>query len=65
MFSIEKRYRRFTPHSTMASKGYCVKCKKKVTIKDGKTVVWKNGMKALSGKCPNCDIGVNLILGKA
>lgn len=45
--------------------GYCVKCKKKVDIKDAKTVVWKNGMKAATGTCPNCGIKVNAILGKA
>ena len=49
----------------MSKKGYCVKCKKKVTIKDGKEKTWKNGMRALSGKCPNCGVGVNRILGKA
>ena len=45
--------------------GWCVRCKKSVPIKDGKEVVWKNGMKAMKGKCPNCNTTVNCILGKA
>ena len=49
----------------MSKSGYCIKCKKKVNIQQAKTVTWKNGMKALSGKCGICNIGVNRILGKA
>jgi len=49
----------------MSNSGYCVKCKKKVDIAEAKTVTWKNGMKALSGKCGICLTGVNRILGRA
>ncbi len=45
--------------------GRCMKCKKQVEIKDGKEVVFKNGMKALKGKCPECGTTVCRILGKA
>ncbi len=45
--------------------GYCVKCKKKVDIKDGKERVMKNKMKAIQGVCPNCGTKVFRILGKA
>lgn len=40
----------------MAAKptAYCVKCKKKVEIKNPKKVTLKNGRKAISGTCPNC-----------
>lgn len=44
--------------------GYCVKCKKKKTMKDAKEVVMKNKRKALKGKCPDCDTGMYRILGK-
>jgi len=34
--------------------GYCVKCKKKVEMKDAKKITMKNGKPATQGKCPNC-----------
>ncbi len=45
--------------------GYCVKCRKMVTIGEGKDVVWKNGRRAHQGKCPNCNTTVAKVLGKA
>ncbi len=42
----------------------CMKCKKQVTVKDGKEVVMKNGMKAISGVCPDCSTKVFKIVGK-
>lgn len=45
--------------------GYCVKCKKKVEIKDGKEFTTKNKRKMIKGKCPNCSITVCRILGKS
>lgn len=42
----------------------CMKCKKQVEVKDGKEVIMKNGMKALSGVCPTCGTKVFKILGK-
>lgn len=44
--------------------GYCVKCKKKVEMKDEKEVTWKNGVKALKGICTECGTKVCRILGK-
>lgn len=38
--------------------GYCVKCKKKVEMKDAKKITMKNGKPATQGKCPNCDTKV-------
>jgi DNA-directed RNA polymerase subunit RPC12/RpoP len=46
-------------------KGRCMKCKKQVEIKDAKTVVMKNKMKAAKGTCPKCGTKVFRILGKA
>ena len=46
------------------AEGYCVKCKKKVEIKEGKEVVNKRGMRMMKGKCPKCGITVCRILGK-
>ena len=33
---------------------YCVKCKKKVEIKDAKKITMKNGKPATQGTCPDC-----------
>ena len=35
-------------------KAYCVKCKKKVEMKDGKKTTTKNGRSMMKGKCPKC-----------
>jgi DNA-directed RNA polymerase subunit RPC12/RpoP len=34
--------------------GYCVRCKKKVTIENPQEVTLKNGKKAIKGTCPYC-----------
>ena len=41
------------------TKAYCVKCRKKVTMKNPKKVTAKNGRKMMKGKCPNCGTTVN------
>lgn len=46
------------------TEGYCVKCKKKVEIKDGKEGKTSKGTRILKGKCPVCGITVCRILGK-
>ena len=46
----------------MAEKGYCVKCKGKKEIKDGKKVTMKNGRPAMKGSCPDCGTGMYKIL---
>ncbi|MGB9636103.1 MAG: DUF5679 domain-containing protein [Thermoplasmata archaeon] len=33
---------------------YCVKCRKKVEMKDAQKVTMKNGKPAMQGVCPNC-----------
>ena len=45
------------------AEGYCVKCKAKSEILEGKEVVMKNGRKALKGKCAKCGTGMFKILG--
>ncbi len=42
----------------MGTQGYCVKCKKKVIMKDPKESKTKKGTKIAKGKCPNCGITV-------
>ena len=37
---------------------YCVKCRKKVIMKDPKEVIMKNGRPAMKGTCPKCSTGV-------
>ncbi|UCH11861.1 MAG: hypothetical protein JSW18_03275 [Candidatus Omnitrophota bacterium] len=46
------------------AEGYCVKCKAKKEIADGKEVTMKNGRKAMKGKCPDCGTSMFRILGK-
>ena len=38
----------------MEFEGYCVKDKKKVTVKNGTVVVSANGRRMAKGTCPNC-----------
>lgn len=45
------------------TQAYCVKCRKKVDIKDGKSVKLKNGKPATKGTCPKCGTGVFRIGG--
>jgi len=33
---------------------YCVKCRKKVEMKDAQKITMKNGKPAMQGVCPNC-----------
>ena len=44
--------------------GYCVKCKKKVEMQDGKESKTSRGTRMMKGKCPNCGTTVCRILGK-
>ena len=46
------------------TQGYCVKCKKKVEMKDAKVTKTKRGTNMAKGKCPNCGITVCCMLGK-
>lgn len=46
----------------MAEQAYCVKCKKKVDIKNGVKVTMKNGRPAMKGVCSNCGTGVYRIM---
>ncbi len=43
---------------------YCMKCRKKVEIKDAKQITLKNGRPAMQGVCPTCKTKVFRI-GKA
>ncbi len=42
---------------------YCVKCRKKVEMKDAKKITMKNGKPATQGKCPKCGTKVFRIGG--
>ena len=44
--------------------GYCIKCKAKVELKDGKIVYFKNGVPAERGLCSVCGSKVGRILTK-
>lgn len=44
--------------------GYCVKCKKTVTMKDEKDSQTSRGMGMKKGKCPNCGTTVCRMTGK-
>ena len=45
------------------TEAYCVKCKKKVEIKNPKQITMKNKRKATKGECPNCGTKVFRIGG--
>lgn len=51
------------------AEAYCVKCKKKVEMKDAKEITMKGKggtkRKAMTGVCPNCGTKLFRILGKA
>jgi len=46
-------YEFYNKEGIMAT-AYCVKCKKKVEIKNPKQIILKNGRPAAQGVCPNC-----------
>ena len=48
----------------MAGEAYCVKCRKKVSIKNGHEVSLKNNRKAEQGVCPTCGTKVSRFLKK-
>lgn len=43
---------------------YCVKCKEKVQMKDGKETKTVRGTTMMKGKCPKCGITVCRMMGK-
>ncbi len=49
---------------SMATTGYCVKCKAKRDMADAQEVEMKNGRKAMKGKCSVCGTGMYCILKK-
>jgi len=46
----------------MEFEGYCVKCRKKQLIKDGKEVVNEKGRRMAKGVCPECGTNVTRFL---
>jgi len=49
----------------MAETAYCMKCRKKVTIKNPQQVTLANGRSAIQGMCPVCGTKVFKFVGKA
>jgi len=46
------------------TEAFCVRCRKKVKMKNEKRVKYRNGNKAKKGTCPNCGITVCKIVKK-
>jgi len=46
------------------TQAYCMKCRKKVDVKDPKEITLKNGRPSVQGTCPTCGTKVFRI-GKA
>ena len=46
----------------MEFEGYCVKCRKKVPVKNGETKKTTNGRKMAQGTCPHCGTKVTRFL---
>ena len=49
----------------MAYEAYCVKCRRKVKMENGKEVTTANGRRAAKGTCPNCGTTVYRFLPNA
>ena len=47
----------------LMTEAYCVKCRKKITMKDPQQVTMKNDRKATKGTCPDCSTKVFRIGG--
>lgn len=54
----------FTKREEKSIRAYCVKCKKKVEIKNPKQHIMKNKRVALRGICPSCSSKVFRVIGK-
>ena len=48
----------------MEFEGYCVKCREKRTVKDGKVETTANGRRMVKGTCPVCSTKVSRFLPK-
>ena len=48
----------------MDFEGYCVKCREKRTVKDGKVETTANGRRMVKGACPVCSTKVSRFLPK-
>ncbi len=46
------------------TEAYCVKCKKKIEIKNPEETVTAKGVKAMTGNCPDCNTKVFRMMGK-
>jgi len=46
------------------TEAYCVKCKKKVEMKDPQDTTTARGMSMMKGKCPDCGTTVCRLMGK-
>ena len=44
--------------------GFCLKCRQPKEIKDEINITMKNGLKAVKGKCPDCNCVIFRIIGK-
>ena len=53
------------PKASERYEGYCVKCRKTVTMENPKVVTTKNGRRAAKGTCPNCGTTVYRFLPNA
>jgi Zn finger protein HypA/HybF involved in hydrogenase expression len=52
------------PIKEVKMQAYCVKCRKKVEVKNPQSIIMKNKRPATKGECPNCGTKVFRI-GKA
>ncbi len=60
---LRKKAALFQDRREAEMEGYCLKCKAKKEMKDGKEITMKNGRKAMKGKCLDCGTGMFKILG--
>ena len=61
---VKKILRKSEKEKEIKISAYCVKCKKKVYVKNPKEYIMKNDRVAVKGSCPDCSTKVFRILGK-
>jgi hypothetical protein len=61
---MKRDFDRYTGEKEGLMEAYCVKCKSKKEMQDGKETTMKNGRKMMKGKCGTCGTTMCRILGK-
>ncbi|HBY06445.1 MAG TPA: hypothetical protein DEH22_01130 [Chloroflexi bacterium] len=61
---MKKIHRQTKKEINMEFEGYCVKCREKKTVTNGKVEETSNGRRMAKGTCPTCNTKVSRFLPK-